>query len=159
MAKARSVNSQQQQIYICAPPRDFSQRSMGSWEGCAIKGALVPERMSRSNMVLRWPCTLTAHHLMMADTCISNLFNRRWTVFGMWCKWLGRVVHLAVVYGTLIQWYYNGAHGRCHYGSCGDNAPLYIWPGRFLFVFGGRMLSVPMGGAPVALCSWHAMET
>ena len=38
--------------------------------------------------------------------------------------------------------------------------PLFLpWPVAFFFGFGGIMLSVPMGGAPVAFYGWHAMET
>ena len=75
-------------------------------------------------MALRVPFTHTAQHSMMADTWISNYFNKSWTVFGVWCEWLGRLVHVAGVCGTLFLWYYNGAHRWFYNASCSDNAPL-----------------------------------
>ena len=47
-------------------------------------------------------------------------------------KWLGRLVHVAGVCGTLFQSYYDGAHWWFYNGSCSDNAPLSTAASGFL---------------------------
>ena len=72
----------------------------------------------------------------MGEDVIILYWVKNGKVFDAWCKWWGRVVHVAVVCGTLFYWCYNGDHGWIYTGSCGVDPPLstvasgvlfYVW--------------------------------